>query len=86
VINMRDDAPSMYELEELGRKPLSTHFFMRDFLYSESASLARIVNYPDDPKIALKNGRKLCELLLAPSTGNLRPDRNSLRLPVFGSE
>jgi len=49
---MSDDAPSMYALEELGRKPLSTHFFMRDFLYSESASLARIVNYPDDPKIA----------------------------------
>jgi hypothetical protein len=66
VINIGNDAPSMYALEELGRKPLSTHFFMRDFLYSESASLARIVNYPDDPKTALKNGRKLCELLLEP--------------------
>jgi hypothetical protein len=63
---MGDNSPTMQALEKLGREQLSDNFFMRDFLYSESASLARIVNYPDDPKVALRNGRRLCELLLEP--------------------
>lgn len=57
---------SMHALEKLGRKSLSPNFFMRDFLYSESASLAGIPNYPDYPDVAVENGRKLCELLLEP--------------------
>jgi hypothetical protein len=52
--------------EAFGRVRLSRSFFMRDFLYSEIASIHRMVNLPDDPDLAIAAGRKLCEHLLEP--------------------
>ena len=57
---------SMRALEELGRVRLSKSFFMRDFLYSEIANFYGIPNIPDDPKLAIAAGTKLCEELLEP--------------------
>jgi hypothetical protein len=45
---------------------LSRSFFMRDFLYSEIASIHGIPNVPDDPDLAIEVGRQLCEELLEP--------------------
>lgn len=60
---------SLYsELEDLGRRRLSTSFFMRDFLYSEIANARALTNIPKDVELALKNGRVLCEELLEPLT------------------
>ncbi len=56
----------MKALEELGRVRLSQNFFMRDFLYSEIASLHGIPNIPDDPDLAIAAGRSLCEACLEP--------------------
>ena len=57
---------SMWSLETLGRVRLSRHFFMRDFLYSEIGSFHQVQNIPDDPDLAIANGRHLCEQLLDP--------------------
>lgn len=57
---------SVRSLEDLGRIRLSEHFFMRDFLYSEVASLYGIPNIPDHPELAIETGRALCENLLEP--------------------
>ena len=57
---------SVPALEDLGRVRLSRSFFMRDFLYSEIASLHGIPNVPDDPDLAIEVGRRLCEELLEP--------------------
>ncbi|WP_300038214.1 hypothetical protein [uncultured Roseobacter sp.] len=56
----------MWSLETLGRVRLSKHFYMRDFLYSEIGSFHQIRNIPDDPDLAIANGRALCETLLDP--------------------
>jgi hypothetical protein len=53
-------------LEELGRVRLSPSFFMRDFLHSEIANFYGIPNMPDDLKLAIHVGRRLCEELLEP--------------------
>ncbi|MEL7937769.1 peptidase M15 [Pseudomonas delhiensis] len=53
-------------LEELGRVRLSTHFFMRDFLYSEISQIEGIPNIPNFPGRAIEAGRQLCEHLLEP--------------------
>ncbi|MGQ9951330.1 peptidase M15 [Pseudomonas aeruginosa] len=53
-------------LEELGRVKLSTHFYMRDFLYSEISQIEGIPNIPDYPDRAIEAGRELCERLLEP--------------------
>jgi hypothetical protein len=53
-------------LEELGRVRLSRSFFMRDFLYSEIASLHGMPNIPEDPDLAIAAGTRLCEELLEP--------------------
>jgi hypothetical protein len=58
--------PSLEALERLGRERLSSNFFMRDFLYSETAALAGLVNYPVDVEQTLAVGRKLCVELLEP--------------------
>ena len=42
--------------EALGRVRLSRSFFLRDFLYSEIASMHGIVNLPDDPDLAIAAG------------------------------
>jgi hypothetical protein len=57
---------SMRALEALGRVRLSENFFMRDFLYSEIAAFHGIANIPDDPDLAIRAGRKLCEEALEP--------------------
>ena len=57
---------SMRGLEDLGRVRLSKHFYMRDFLYSEIGNIHQVQNIPDDPDLAIKAGRKLCEMLLDP--------------------
>jgi len=56
----------MWSLETLGRVRLSRHFFMRDFLYSEIGNFHQIQNLPDDPDLAIANGRAFCETLLDP--------------------
>jgi hypothetical protein len=53
-------------LEDFGRIRLSKSFFMRDFLYSEIATIHRMINLPDDPELAIAAGRGLCEYLLEP--------------------
>jgi len=53
-------------LNDFGRIRLSKSFFMRDFLYSEIASIEKIPNIPDDPDLAIETGRHLCEELLEP--------------------
>lgn len=53
-------------LTEFGRIRLSQHFFMRDFLYSEIASVHGFVNAPNDPELAVEAGRRLCRELLEP--------------------
>jgi len=53
-------------LEDFGRVRLSTHFFMRDFLYSEIAMWNGLRNVPDFPDRAVSAGTQLCEALLEP--------------------
>lgn len=57
---------SVEKLDELGRVRLSQHFFMRDFLYSEIASLHGMPNIPEDPDLAIEAGTHLCQELLEP--------------------
>jgi hypothetical protein len=57
---------SVKSLENLGRERLSKSFYMRDFLYSEIASFHNLSNIPDNPDLAIANGRKLCDALLEP--------------------
>lgn len=56
----------MWSLETFGRVRLSKHFFMRDFLYSEISGFHGISNLPDDPDLAIQNGRAFCATLLDP--------------------
>lgn len=57
---------SVDALENLGRVRLSPSFFMRDFLYSEIANHYGVRNVPENPDLAIQNGRRLCEELLEP--------------------
>ncbi|HSP31282.1 MAG TPA: hypothetical protein VLO13_04630 [Halomonas sp.] len=57
---------SVDALEKLGMVRLSPSFYMRDFLYSETANLHGIPNIPDNPDLAIEGGRSLCEELLEP--------------------
>lgn len=59
-------ARSVPSLTELGRVQLSKSFFMRDMLYSEVAMIHGLNNSPDDPELAIKAGKRLCEELLEP--------------------
>lgn len=52
----------------MGRVRMGRHFYMRDFLYSEIGSFHRIPNIPENPDLAIANGRRLCEELLDPLT------------------
>ncbi|MDR3369270.1 hypothetical protein [Rhodoferax sp.] len=53
-------------LEEFGRERLSKSFFMRDFLFSDIATIYGIPNTPDNPDLAIEVGRHLCVELLEP--------------------
>ncbi|MEQ6291820.1 hypothetical protein ACFPAG_14520 [Vogesella sp. GCM10023246] len=57
---------SVEALESLGRVRLSRTFFMRDFLYSEISNFYGVPNIPDNPDLAIQNGKHLCEELLEP--------------------
>jgi hypothetical protein len=57
---------SVESLENLGRERLSPSFFMRDFLYSEISNIYGTPNIPEEPYLALENGRRLCLELLEP--------------------
>ena len=57
---------SMWSLETFGRVRLSRHFFMRDFMYSEISGFHGQPNIPDDPDLAIENGRAFCTSLLDP--------------------
>ena len=57
---------SVKALEDFGRVRLSESFFMRDFLYSEIATINGLANIPDDPDLAIAAGSALCQNLLEP--------------------
>ena len=57
---------TMRDLEDFGRIRLSCHFFMRDMLYSEIATVHGMRNVPDNPELAVEVGKKLCSTLLEP--------------------
>jgi hypothetical protein len=57
---------SVESLEKLGMVRLSRSFYMREFLYSETANVHGIQNIPDNPDLAIEVGRRLCEKLLEP--------------------
>lgn len=59
-------ARTVTALTELGRVQLSKAFFMRDMLYSEVAMIHGLNNAPDDPELAIRAGKRLCEELLEP--------------------
>lgn len=59
-------ARTVPKLTDLGRVQLSKSFFMRDMLYSEVAMIHGLNNAPDDPDLAIKAGKRLCEELLEP--------------------
>jgi hypothetical protein len=53
-------------LTEFGRTRLSKSFFMRDFLFSDIAAVHGLSNIPDNPKLAIEAGTRLCGELLEP--------------------
>lgn len=57
---------SVDALEKFGMVRLSHSFYMREFLYSETASINGLQNIPDNPELAIEVGKKLCEELLEP--------------------
>lgn len=63
---------SVASLETLGRIRLSKSFFMRDFLYSEIANHYGKPNIPENPDLAIENGRQLCVELLEPLQATFR--------------
>lgn len=57
---------SVQSLTDFGRTRLSKSFFMRDFLFSEIASVHGLANIPADPDLAIAAGMRLCQDLLEP--------------------
>lgn len=81
----------MRGLETLGRVRLSKYFYMREFLYSEIGNIHHIPNIPEDPDLAIENGRRLCSELLDPleETFGRVAVRSGYRAPAlnrFGNE
>ena len=54
------------KLDEFARTRLSHGFFMRDFLFSETAATLGLANLPTDEKLAINAGKALCENVLEP--------------------
>src|ERR1700742_696796 len=73
--------------EPFGRVRLSATFFMRDFLYSETANMHGFTNLPDDPDLAIAVGRCLCEQLLEPlqATFGRLAIRSAYRAPAVNA-
>ncbi|MEO1253172.1 MAG: hypothetical protein AAFW81_12605 [Pseudomonadota bacterium] len=64
---------------------------MRDFLYSEIANFHGIPNIPDDPKLAIEAGARLCEELLEPLQRTfgriaIRSAYRSIKVNGFGND
>lgn len=57
---------SFEALDRIGRIRLSEHFFLREFLYSETAIKHGLINIPDQLDLAVETGSKLCSELLEP--------------------
>ena len=57
---------SMKALEDLGRTRLSHSFYFRDFLFSEIAGFYGMTNIPENPDVAIRYGKQLCQALLEP--------------------
>ena len=81
---------SVKGLENLGRTRLSDSFFLRDFLFSEIATIHGIPNIPDNPDLAIAAGRRLCAELLEPLNAtfggiNIRSGFRSAALNDFGN-
>lgn len=56
---MEQSVPLSFDaLDKLGRIRLSQHFFMRDFLYSETAIKHGLINSPSDPALAEEAGSR----------------------------
>ena len=82
---------SMWSLETLGRVRLSEYFYMREFLYSEIANFHQLCNIPENPDLAIENGRRFCTELLDPleETFGRVAVRSGYRSPTvnrFGNE
>ena len=82
---------SVEALEDLGRVRLSRSFYMREFLYSEIANLYGAQNVPENPDLAIANGRRLCEDLLEPLNATfgriaVRSSYRSASLNTLGNE
>lgn len=82
---------SMWSLETLGRVRLSKYFYMREFLYSEIANIHARQNIPENPDLAIANGRAFCEALLDPLEETfgrvaVRSGYRSPDLNAFGNE
>lgn len=78
-------------LEKFGRVRLSQHFFMRDFLHSEISNFYGVANLPDDPELAIRAGKHLCEKLLEPINATfgrieIRSAYRSSRVNALGNE
>ena len=81
----------MWSLETLGRVRLSKYFYMREFLYSEIANFHGLQNIPDDPELAIENGRAFCTKLLDPLEETfgrvaVRSGHRSRAVNQFGNE
>jgi hypothetical protein len=78
-------------LSDFGRVRLSQSFFMREFLYSDIASVHGLNNVPDDPELAIAAGTRLCEDLLEPLQDRfgriaIRSAYRSCEVNGFGNE
>lgn len=86
----REQTALYWRLDRLGRVWLSPRFQMRQFLYSEIAAAFGIVNYPDDPELAVETGTLLATEILEPLVAEfgpiiLRSGFRSARLNTFGA-
>lgn len=72
-----DDIPraAVRLTEDIGRIRLSPSFFLRDFLYSEIATVTGLPNIPADVDAAVWTGRRLCLDLLEPLQSLFGPIR-----------
>ena len=82
---------SVKGLEDLGRVRLSRNFFLRDFLFSEIATVHGLANVPEDPDLAIEAGSRLCEELLEPLNAAfgriaIRSAYRSPTVNAFGNE
>ncbi|MBR7801159.1 hypothetical protein [Undibacterium fentianense] len=82
---------SYKSFDDLGRVKLSRSFYMREFLYSEISNFYGVQNIPENPDLAVANGRNLCESLLEPLNStfgriSIRSAYRSLAVNGLGNE